>query len=38
MLSLWRTIYAGKEQGSALGGYTQAQMIFTTCSFAVVEC
>jgi ABC-type uncharacterized transport system permease subunit len=23
MLSLWRTIYAGKEQGSALGGYMQ---------------
>ena len=28
MLSLWRTIYAGKGQGSALGGYTQAEMIF----------
>jgi ABC-2 type transport system permease protein len=27
MLSLWRTIYAGKGQGSALGGYTQAEMI-----------
>ena len=32
MLSLWRTIYAGKAQGSALGGYTQAEMIFYYCS------
>jgi ABC-2 type transport system permease protein len=37
MLSLWRTIYAGKEQGSALGGYTQAQMIFYYLMVAVVD-
>jgi ABC-2 type transport system permease protein len=37
MLSLWRTIYAGKEQGSALGGYTQAQMIFYYLLVAVVD-
>ena len=37
MLSLWRTIYAGKEQGSVLGGYTQAQMIFYYLLVAVVD-
>jgi len=37
MLSLWRTIYAGKEPGSALGGYTQAQMIFYYLLVAVVD-
>ena len=37
MLSLWRTIYAGKEQGSALGGYTQVQMIFYYLLVAVVD-
>ncbi len=37
MLSLWRTIYAGKGQGSALGGYTQAQMIFYYLMVAVVD-
>ncbi|HXR05234.1 MAG TPA: ABC-2 family transporter protein [Verrucomicrobiae bacterium] len=37
MLSLWRTIYAGKETGSALGGYTQAQMIFYYLLVAVVD-
>ena len=37
MLSLWRTIYAGKGQGSALGGYTQAQMIFYYLLVAVVD-
>ena len=37
MLSLWRTVYAGKEQGSALGGYTQAQMIFYYLLVAVVD-
>ncbi|MGA2786943.1 MAG: ABC-2 family transporter protein [Verrucomicrobiota bacterium] len=37
MLSLWRTIYAGKEQGSALGGYSQAQMIFYYLMVAVVD-
>ena len=37
MLSLWRTIYAGKEQGTALGGYTQAQMIFYYLLVAVVD-
>jgi len=37
MLSLWRTIYHGKEPGSALGGYTQAQMIFYYLMVAVVD-
>ncbi|MGD0349537.1 MAG: ABC-2 family transporter protein [Verrucomicrobiota bacterium] len=37
MLSLWRTIYAGKVAGSALGGYTQAQMIFYYLLVAVVD-
>jgi ABC-2 type transport system permease protein len=37
MLSLWRTIYAGKGQGSALGVYTQAQMIFYYLLVAVVD-
>ena len=37
MLSLWRTIYAGKGQGSALGGYSQAQMIFYYLLVAVVD-
>ena len=37
MLSLWRTIYAGKEQGTALGGYTQAEMIFYYMMVAVVD-
>src|SRR5271169_4042214 len=37
MLSLWRTIYAGKGQGSALGGYTQAEMIFYYLLVAVVD-
>ena len=37
MLSLWRTIYAGKGQGSALGGYTQAEMIFYYMLVAVVD-
>ena len=37
MLSLWRTIYAGKGQGSALGGYTQAEMIFYYLMVAVVD-
>jgi ABC-2 type transport system permease protein len=37
MLSLWRTIYAGKEEGSALGGYTQAGMIFYYLMVAVVD-
>jgi ABC-2 type transport system permease protein len=37
MLSLWRTIYAGKAAGSALGGYTQAQMIFYYLLVAVVD-
>jgi ABC-2 type transport system permease protein len=37
MLSLWRTIYAGKGQGSALGGYTQAEMIFYYMMVAVVD-
>jgi ABC-2 type transport system permease protein len=37
MLSLWRTIYRDKEPGSALGGYTQAQMIFYYLLVAVVD-
>jgi ABC-2 type transport system permease protein len=37
MLSLWRTIYAGKGQGSALGGYSQAQMIIYYLLVAVVD-
>ena len=37
MLSLWRTIYAGKEQGTALGGYTQAEMMFYYLMVAVVD-
>jgi ABC-2 type transport system permease protein len=37
MLSLWSTIYAGKAQGSALGGYTQAEMIFYYMLVAVVD-
>jgi ABC-2 type transport system permease protein len=37
MLSLWSTIYRGKEAGSALGGYTQAQMIFYYLLVAVVD-
>jgi len=37
MLSLWRTIYAGKAAGSALGGYTQAEMIFYYLMVAVVD-
>jgi ABC-2 type transport system permease protein len=37
MLSLWSTVYAAKGQGSALGGYTQAQMIFYYLLVAVVD-
>ncbi len=37
MLSLWRTIYAGKAAGSALGGYSQAEMIFYYLMVAVVD-
>jgi len=37
MLSLWRTIYATKGAGSALGGYTQAEMIFYYIMVAVVD-
>jgi ABC-2 type transport system permease protein len=37
MLSLWRTIYAGKGQGSELSGYTQAEMIFYYLLVAVVD-
>jgi ABC-2 type transport system permease protein len=37
MLSLWRTIFAAKAQGSALGGYTQAEMIFYYLLVAVVD-
>ncbi len=37
MLSLWRTIYAGKAPGSALGGYSQAEMIFYYMMVAVVD-
>jgi len=37
MLSLWRTIYAGKSAGSSLGGYSQAEMIFYYLMVAVVD-
>lgn len=37
MLSLWRTVYAGKEAGTALAGYTEAQMIFYYLLVAVVD-
>ena len=37
MLSLWRTIYSGQPAGSALGGYTQAEMIFYYLLVAVVD-
>jgi len=37
MLSLWRTVYAGKGQGNALGGYTETQMIFYYMLVAVVD-
>ncbi|HZT23171.1 MAG TPA: ABC-2 family transporter protein [Verrucomicrobiae bacterium] len=37
MLSLWRTVYATQGQGSVLGGYTQAEMIFYYLMVAVVD-
>src|SRR5208282_3355416 len=37
MLSLWRTIYAGKTAGSTLAGYTQGEMIFYYLMVAVVD-
>jgi ABC-2 type transport system permease protein len=37
MLSLWRTIYSGRPTGSALGGYSQADMIFYYLLVAVVD-
>ena len=37
MLSLWRTIYAGKVCGHALSGYTEAQMIFYYIMVAIVD-
>ncbi len=37
MLSLWRTVYASKGAGAALGGYTQAEMIFYYLMVAVVD-
>jgi ABC-2 type transport system permease protein len=37
MLSLWRTIYAGKSAGSSLGGYSQTAMIFYYLMVAVVD-
>ena len=37
MLSLWRTIYTAKGQGSLLGGYSQAEMIFYYMMVAVVD-
>ncbi|MBU6411729.1 MAG: ABC-2 family transporter protein, partial [Verrucomicrobia bacterium] len=36
MLSLWRTVYAGKG-GGAPGGYTQSEMIFYYLMIAVVD-
>jgi ABC-2 type transport system permease protein len=37
MLSLWRTVYAGKPSGSSLSGYTQQEMIFYYLMVAVVD-
>ena len=37
MLSLWRTVYAGKTPGSSLSGYTQPEMIFYYIMVAVVD-
>ncbi len=37
MLSLWRTIYASKDGGSSLSGYTEAQMIFYYMMVAIVD-
>jgi ABC-2 type transport system permease protein len=37
MLSLWRTVYAGKGAGSSLSGYSEAQMIFYYLLVAVVD-
>jgi ABC-2 type transport system permease protein len=37
MLSLWRTIYATKDAGHQLSGYTQAQMIFYYMMVAIVD-
>lgn len=37
MLSLWRTVYAGKAPGSSLSGFTQSEMIFYYMMVAVVD-
>lgn len=37
MLSLWRTVYAGKPAGSTLSGFTQSEMIFYYMMVAVVD-
>jgi ABC-2 type transport system permease protein len=37
MLSLWRTVYAGKGAGAALSGFTQSAMIFYYLMVAVVD-
>jgi ABC-2 type transport system permease protein len=37
MLSLWRTVYHNKPSGSALSGFTQAEMIFYYLMVAVVD-
>jgi viologen exporter family transport system permease protein len=37
MLSLWRTIYAGKGGGHSLSGYTQAEIVFYYIMVAVVD-
>ena len=37
MLSLWRTVYAGKAPGSTLSGFTQPEMIFYYIMVAVVD-
>ena len=37
MLSLWRTIFAANDDGHALSGYTEAQMVFYYIMVAIVD-
>lgn len=37
MLSLWRTVYAGKAPGASLSGFTRQEMIFYYLMVAVVD-
>jgi ABC-2 type transport system permease protein len=37
MLSLWRTVYAGRGAGGSLSGYTEAEMIFYYLLVAIVD-